>query len=125
VISIHDNKAIQKAPYVTMGLVTVTYGTCIYYLLPLALISSSFALILDILFLQLIGLLFGLTLLASNLQGILQWILCRILLFWETASMKILINKNLVSHKTRNKLTAIIFSLTLGTVIFILTTVSI
>lgn len=33
--------------------------------------------------------------------------------------MKSLIIKNLVSHKMRNKLTAIIFSLTLGTVIFI------
>lgn len=39
--------------------------------------------------------------------------------------MKILISKNLISHKTRNKLTAIIFSLTLGTVIFLLTVMNI
>jgi hypothetical protein len=39
--------------------------------------------------------------------------------------MKILISKNLISHKTRNKLTAIIFSLTLGTVIFLLTVMNV
>jgi hypothetical protein len=37
--------------------------------------------------------------------------------------MLILINKNFVAHKARNKLTAMIFSLTLGTVIFLYTAV--
>jgi len=67
VISIHDNKAIQKAPYITMGLITCVFGSCIYYILPLALISGSFKLILNIFFLLIVGLLSGLTLLASNL----------------------------------------------------------
>jgi hypothetical protein len=34
--------------------------------------------------------------------------------------MNIIIRKNLIAHKKRNNLTAIIYSLTLGTVIFIL-----
>jgi hypothetical protein len=119
VISIEDSSSVKKAPYVTIGVITVVYGVFLYYALPLALISSNYKLILDVLFFLLIGLLFGLALLASNLQGLFQFLLSRLMLFWEKRSMLIMLDKNFVAHKARNKLTAIIFSLTLGTVIFI------
>lgn len=38
---------------------------------------------------------------------------------WEKGSMKQLVLKNLVAHKERNKLTALVYALTLGVVIFI------
>ena len=41
-------------------------------------------------------------------------------LFWEKSSMKDLVLKNLITHKYRNKLTAIIYSLTLGSMIFLI-----
>ena len=34
--------------------------------------------------------------------------------------MKLLVKKNLIAHRHRNKLTAIIYSLTLGSIIFLL-----
>jgi hypothetical protein len=49
-----------------MGIITVVFGVCLYYLLPLALISSNYKLLLYVFFFILAGLLFGLALLASN-----------------------------------------------------------
>ena len=66
----------------------------------------------------------GLSILAFNLQGILEWILSNILLFWEKKSMKGLLRKNLVAHKERNKLTSIIYSLTLACVMFLVTSLN-
>ena len=48
------------------------------------------------------------------------WLLQTVFCFWEKRSMNIMIRKNLTAHKKRNNLTAIIYSLTLGTVIFML-----
>jgi hypothetical protein len=67
----NDSKAVHKAPYVTIGIITCTYGVTLYYALPLALISSNYKLILDVFFMILAGLLVGLTLLATNFQGLL------------------------------------------------------
>lgn len=43
-------------------------------------------------------------------------------LFWEKRSMRELLRKNLIAHRGRNKLTSIIYSLTLGCIIFLLVT---
>ena len=67
------------------------------------------------------GLLLGLVLVAVNLQGALEFVLMHLLLFWETRSMKILLRKNMTVHKKKNQLTAIIYALTLGCIIFLLT----
>jgi uncharacterized membrane protein YhfC len=47
-----------------------------------------------------------------------------LLFFWERESMRLMIMKNLDLHRQKNKMTAIIYSLTLGTIIFILVTLS-
>lgn len=47
-----------------------------------------------------------------------------VLLCWESTSMKRLLQKNLMAHKGRNKLTSIIYSLTLANVIFLVTALS-
>ena len=96
------------------------YGMTIYYLLPLALLTMNLSLLLDIFFLILMGMIFGLTLIAQTLQHALEWITVHLLLFFERKSMKQLILKNLIAHKMRNSLTAIIYSLTLGCLIFII-----
>jgi len=53
--------------YIVFGTIAVVYGLSIYYFLPLAMLSFNFALILQIFFLILVGMLFGLSLLAFNL----------------------------------------------------------
>jgi len=42
-----------------------------------------------------------------------------VFLFLERQSMKLMILKNLIAHRESNKLTAIIYSLTLGSIIFV------
>ena len=78
--------------------------------------------ILAIFFAILLGMMAGLTILVSNLQGLLETLLVYILLFWESKSMRALLRKNLGAHKQRNFLTSIIYSLTLGCIIFLLVT---
>jgi len=83
------------------------------------LLAENAGLILDIFFLILGGLILGLTLLVANLRGFIEIIMTYLLLFWERKSMRALIKKNLVAHKHTNKLTSIIYALTLGCVIFL------
>lgn len=85
-----------------MGCVLVGYGCGIYYLLPLSLLTMNLTLLLAILFGSLIGMIFGMVTLAFNFQKIFELILVKLLLFWERTSMRILVLKNLVTHKERN-----------------------
>ena len=78
--------------------------------------------ILGIFFLILIGMMFGLTIFATNLQGMLEIALVYGFFFWEKKSMRALLRKNLLAHKQTNFLTSIIYALTLGCIIFLLVT---
>ena len=106
-------------PYVIFGLLCVTFGVTIYIILPQALLAENAGLILQVFFFILIGLILGLTLLTANLRGFLEKILVYILLFWERKSMRALLKKNLMAHTATNKMTSIIYALTLGCVIFL------
>ena len=68
------------------------------------------------------GMMLGLTLFVTNLQGILEIFLVYLFFFWERQSMRKLLKMNLASHKPRNSLTSIIYTLTLGCIIFLLVT---
>ena len=94
-------------------------GISIFYLLPLAILNFDIALILQIFFLLLLGMILGLTMIAFNLQRILESLIVYVLLFFEKASMKLMVKKNLIAHRQSNKLTSIIYSLTLGCIIFV------
>jgi len=103
------------------GTLFVLYGVSIYYLLPAALLNLDLGLILTIFFVILIGMIFGLTMIAYNFENLLEAVIVHILLFFEHKSMKIMILKNLVSHKSKNELTAIIQSLALACIVFLIT----
>jgi FtsH-binding integral membrane protein len=110
----------NKIPYLISGGLLSLMGILIYFVLPLAVISFNLGLLLEIFFLILIGMIFGLTLISFNLQRTVELCFVYIMLFFETKSMKLLIVKNLSAHRESNKLTSIIYSLTLGCIIFII-----
>lgn len=114
-----ESKGVKVIPFVIFGLLCVTFGVTVYIVLPQALLNENPGLILQIFFLILGGLILGLTLLVANLRGFIEVIMTYLLLFWERKSMRALIKKNLVAHKHTNKLTSIIYALTLGCVIFL------
>ena len=66
-IEVLDKEQQSSTSYVVFGVITVIYGLAIYYFLPLAMLSLNFKLILQIFFMILLGMLFGLTLLSFNL----------------------------------------------------------
>jgi FtsH-binding integral membrane protein len=102
----------------------VAAGVSIYFLLPFAVLSFDLGLLLEIFFLLLVGMILGLALISLNLQRLFEIAIVNTLLIFENKSMKILISKNLSSHRDSNKLTSLIFSLTLGCIIFIVVTAS-
>lgn len=120
-ITFIDMKTKDLVPYILFGSVSVVFGFAIYYGLPVALLRLNFGLILTIFFMILMGLLLGLVLVSVNLQGALEYALMHLLFFWESKSTKTLLRKNMIAHKQKNKLTAIIYALTLGCIIFLLT----
>ena len=124
VITFTENSTKNIVPYVIFGTITVLFGISIYYFLPLSLLTQNIGMILAIFITILLGMMFGLTLFVTNLQGILEIMLVYIFFFWERQSMRILLRKNLASHKPRNFLTSIIYLLTLGCIIFLLVTAS-
>lgn len=95
------------------------YGVGIFYLLPLSLLTGDYGMILKVFFFILLGMIFGLCLLSVNAQRLLEIVLTYIVLFYEKKSMKLMVLNNLRSHCSRNRLTAIIYSLGLGFIIFL------
>jgi len=78
----------NKVPYLIMGLLSTVAGISIFYLLPLALLSFDIALILQIFFMILLGMVGGLTLISINLQRLIEIFFVKTLLFFEKKSMK-------------------------------------
>jgi FtsH-binding integral membrane protein len=119
-VSVDDGDPMKaKLSLVLFGVIAVVYGCTIYFVLPGTFLTLNLGLMLDLFFLILLGMIFGLTLIAFNLQRIIEIFFINTLLFLEKQSMRILILKNLTAHRESNKLTSIIFSLTLGCIIFI------
>lgn len=119
-ITFTDHKNPSIAPYVLFGCLALIYGASVYYFMPKAMLEMNLNLILQIFFLVLLGMLFGLTVLASNLQGLIGLILTSLLLFWEKSSTRSLLAKNVIAHRSRNRLTSNIYALTLGCIIFLI-----
>lgn len=99
VVTVTDNKSKNTGPFLTFGTVAVLFGISIYYVLPLGLITQRLGLILTIFLVILLGMMTGLTLFASNLQGFIEVALVYVFLFWEKKSMRTLLRKNLNAHK--------------------------
>ena len=121
-ITFSDSTTANLVPYVLFGTICVAFGVAVYFFLPLGLLSMNLGMILAIFFAILLGMMAGLTVLATNLQGLLEVVLVYVFFFWESQSMRALLRKNLGAHKQRNYLTSLIYALTLGCIIFLLVT---
>ena len=111
-------------PFLVQGSIAVIFGIIVYYGLPYAMLQLNVGFLLTIFFMLLMGMLFGLVLIAINLQPTVERLLLYLLLFWEKKSMRAVLKKNLTAHKMKNRLTAIIYALSLGCIIFLLTSVN-
>jgi hypothetical protein len=101
------------------GTIAIGYGFGIYYFLPLSLVSFNFSLATSIFLFILFGMIFALTVLVINFMPYINVGVARVFLFFEKSSVKIMVLKNLIAHRERNRMTSIMFSLTLGFIIFL------
>ena len=85
IIEILDNSKQIVLPYIVFGIISVSYGMAIFYLLPKALLSFNFKLILEVFFFILVGMLLGLTMLAFNIQRVIEMALTELFLICECA----------------------------------------
>jgi len=117
-----DRSADHRTPWSTLlgaGMVVV-FGFSIYYLFPLALLSTDIGLLLDIFVALLLGMLLGFIILSLNVAQPLQVLLIHIFFsVWETDAVTTLVRKNLISHKLRNRKTIIMFGLSVAFVTFL------
>eukprot|EP01080_Neovahlkampfia_damariscottae_P011341 gene11341-4509_t len=104
---------------VIVGSMMSLFGFSIHYFLPLSLISFNIQLLLLIFFGILILMKIGLTMLALNLENIIERTLCFIFFFWENFAVRSMIGKNLIAHRIRNRKTTIMYAVSLGFIIFI------
>ena len=118
-INILENKKADYTPMVASGLSFTIYGVTIYYFLPLALCSFNLKMLSQIIIFIIVGLLFALTLIAFNIQSSVERLLTHVFLFFEKNSMRQMVIKNLTAHHKRNQMTALIYSLALGFLIFL------
>ena len=109
----------RKLPYLITGFIASMSGMLIYYILPSSILNFNLGLLLEIFFFILIGMILGLTLISFNIQRVIELAVVHAVFWWERKSMKLLVVKNLSAHRESNKMTSIIYSLTLGCIIFI------
>jgi hypothetical protein len=67
----------------------------------------------------LFGIIFGLTVIALKQQRTIETLFTHLFLFFEKKAMRTMVIKNLVANRDRNKMTAIVYSLGLGFIIFL------
>jgi len=104
---------------VIFGFIAIGFGLTVYYFLPLSLIALDFQLMLWLLLGVLLAFFIGLVMLALNIQHWIDLFIVYIVLFFETTYMKLVITKNLIAHKIRNKRTGIIFAVVIGFLLFV------
>jgi len=93
------------------SLLMVIFGFIIYYLIPYSFIFQQFALFFDIFVLILLGMLFGLSLLAMTIHGYVQKFSVNVIMWGKDRRvLKTLVTKNLWGHSRRNTKTAVLFT---------------
>lgn len=117
-VEVSDVGKRNVVPYLVFGCFSVIYGILILVYLPEALLNNDLGMLLTIFFMILLGMIFGLALFATNISPLFENLCVHLLLCWEKKSMKQLILKNMTVHRPNNKQTTIIYSLTVGAIIY-------
>ncbi|KAL9645766.1 hypothetical protein ABK040_003498 [Willaertia magna] len=104
---------------IAIGIISAVFGFAIYYVFPLSLITLNVTIMLYIFMAVILCMLLGAILLSLNLENSIEFIvvLFTIQLF-ESSAVVDLVEKNLVSHRERNRKTTLMFALSLGFIIF-------
>ena len=98
---------------------TVVIGCLLYFIFPIAFLNEDLDLQGIILLWLLAGIIGGLSLFLNNFQTLCEVILQKVLLFWEKVHIKRLLLKNTLIHSSKNRQTALIYSISLAILNFV------
>jgi len=105
--------------WIISGIMVFFFGALVCYVLPYSLMTLNLTLMLFTIFVLLLSMLFGMLILSLSIEGFVQKCLQRLLFFWESRHVYSMVSKNLVAHKRRNRKSALMFSVSLGIIMFI------
>eukprot|EP00916_Digyalum_oweni_P025441 GHVL01041905.1.p1 GENE.GHVL01041905.1~~GHVL01041905.1.p1 ORF type:complete len:969 (-),score=130.10 GHVL01041905.1:1082-3988(-) len=103
------------------SIIMSVYGFSIYYLVPLALFTNNLTLFFYIFLIIIISFLIGLVFLSLNIEPFLEYAFVYLLYFWESCAIRNLVLNNLAAHRRRNQKTTVMYSISLGFIIFLMT----
>ncbi|KAL7750743.1 hypothetical protein RI367_003700 [Sorochytrium milnesiophthora] len=124
-VQVNIERSNTKTPdmmVVAVGLMLFVFGFGIYYFLPLSLLTDDLALLFNIFLVILIGMITGMVVLSLNLLPIVERILISTLFtinIFEAAGLQTVLAKNMITHRGRNKKTSLLYTLSLGFIIFL------
>ena len=101
-----------------VSVVVILIGFLVYYLIPYAFTYNNFPLFLGILQVMLLSMVLGLCLIATTLQPFLERIVLWCIVWGRDANLLSLMQKNMSAHRPRNQKTALMFTISLGFIIF-------
>ena len=101
------------------GSLSLSYGFGVYYLLPASLVSGNLSLAMAVFVGVLFGMILAMAVLTINMMPQVADVVSAVVLVFESYSTRLIVRKNLIAHRDRNRQTAMIFSLTLGFIIFL------
>ena len=125
--SVQSETTVQMVKLSSMGLslwqlliatTLVVAGFLVYYVIPYSFTYENWGLFLGIMNLILLAMVMGLCTIATTLQPALEQALLYVLCWGEDRKMIPLIRKNFSAHRPRNQKTALMFTLSLGFIIF-------
>jgi ABC-type antimicrobial peptide transport system permease subunit len=96
----------------------IVVGFVVFYLIPYAFTFRNFSVFLGLLNAILMGMLFGLAILASLVQPYLEKMWTFVMVRWSHSKLRPLVLKNLSAHRDRNSKTAHMFVICLAFVVF-------
>ena len=103
---------------VVISIIMIVVGFLVYYLIPYAFTYNNFALFLGVLQVILLSMVLGLCLVASTTQPWIERGVLWLIVWGSDAKLLGLMNKNMSAHRPRNQKTALMFTLSLGFMIF-------
>lgn len=94
-------------------------GSLLYFIFPIAFLNEDLDLQGILLLWLLAGIIAGLSLFLNNFQTLCEVVLQKVLLFWEKTHIKRLLLKNSLIHSSKNRKTALIYSISLAILNFV------
>eukprot|EP01107_Rhizomastix_libera_P002342 TRINITY_DN1404_c0_g1_i2.p1 TRINITY_DN1404_c0_g1~~TRINITY_DN1404_c0_g1_i2.p1 ORF type:complete len:1049 (-),score=196.85 TRINITY_DN1404_c0_g1_i2:241-3345(-) len=113
-----EDDTTQTKALLIVGVVLSIFGFGVYYIFPQSLLALNITLMLNLFFLLIIGMLFGLVLMSLSIEHFMER-LCTYIFFFDRTAIRTIVRKNLTAHKLRNRKTSIMYSVSLSFVIFI------